>query len=156
MDKTIVTALLLIAGVISVVLMFNAIYPAIAQSSDAMLSMQRRIDERFASQVEIVHATAYGVSTKTVYVWVKNVGSDTVSGIERCDVFFGPEGSFGRIPYDSGTSHWTYALENDTSWKPSATIRITIDYVDYIEDGERYFVKVVLPNGIFAEHFFAK
>ena len=156
MDKTIVTALLLIAGVISVVLMFNAIYPAIAQSSDAMLSMQRRIDERFASQVEIVHATAYGVSTKTVYVWVKNVGSDTVSGIERCDVFFGPEGGFGRIPYGSGASHWTYALENDTSWKPSATIRITLDHVNYIEEGERYFVKVVLPNGIFAEHFFAK
>jgi archaellum component FlaF (FlaF/FlaG flagellin family) len=156
LDKTIVTALLLIAGIISVILVFNAIYPAINQSSDAMLSMQRRLDDRFESQIEIVHATAYGVSTKTVYVWVKNIGAGTVSGIERCDVFFGPETSFSRIPFGTGASYWSYTIENDTTWKPTATIRITIDYVDYIQDGERYFVKVVLPNGISAEHYFSK
>ena len=156
MDKTIITALLLIAGIVSVLVVFNAIYPAVVQSSDAMVNMERRIDERFKSQIEIVHAVAYGVSTKTVYVWVKNVGTTSIRAVDRCDVFFGPEGDFSRIPYNTGTSHWTYTVENDTDWKPTATIKITIDYKDYLVDGERYYIKVVLPNGISDDYYFTK
>jgi len=156
LDKTIITALLLIAGIVSVLVVFNAIYPAVVQSSDAMVNMERRIDERFKSQIEIVHAVAYGVSTKTVYVWVKNVGTTSIRAVNRCDIFFGPEGDFSRIPYNSGTSHWTYAVENDTDWKPTATIKITIDYKDYLVDGERYYIKVVLPNGISDDYYFTK
>ncbi len=72
MDKTIVTALLVMAGVISAVFVFNSIYPAIVQSSDAMTSMERRMDERLKSQVTVIHATGSGGNA---LVWVKNVGS---------------------------------------------------------------------------------
>jgi len=156
LDKTIITAFLIIAGVVSVVFVFNALYPAVVVSSDALVGMQKRIDERFQSQIEIVHAVAYGVSTKVAYVWVKNVGSSSIRAIERCDVFFGPEGDFSRIPYGEGDSHWDYEIENDTDWKPTATLKITIDYKDYLEDGTRYFVKVVLPNGMSDDYYFSK
>lgn len=151
MDKTIVTALLVIAGVISAVFVYNSIYPAVVQSSDAMTSMERRMDERLKSQVEIVHAAKSGAQ---VLVWAKNVGSMRVIGVESCDVFFGPEGAFSRIPYGVGTPHWEYVVENGTEWTPTATVKITI--VDYspLSSG-RYFVKVVLPNGVSDEYYFS-
>ncbi|MDY6875193.1 MAG: hypothetical protein SWK90_03185 [Chloroflexota bacterium] len=156
MDKTIVTALLIIAGVVSAVLVFNTIYPAVIQSSDAMTGRQRRIDERLNSQVEIIHAAPYGVLLiDTVFVWAKNVGSSRIAAIENCDVFFGPDGAFYRVPYGTGASHWTYEVENGARWDPTVTLKITLDLEDNLDDGERYFVKVILPNGVSDEYYFS-
>lgn len=157
MDKTIITGLMIIAGVVCVVIIFNALYPAVSQSSAAMAAMQGRIDGRLRSQIEIIHAVPDGVVTKRVIVWVKNVGSVTLSPIERCDVFFGPEGSYMRIPYNTGTApQWTYAVENDDAWRPTATLRVTIDVVDDLIDDTRYYVKIALPNGIWDDYYFTK
>ncbi len=151
MDKTIVTALLVIAGIISAVFVYNSIYPAVMQSGDAMTSMERRMDERLQSQIQIIHATGSGGNT---IVWVKNVGSVRVGAVEACDVFFGPAGSFARVPYDPASNpHWSYVVENGGDWTPSATLRITINAA--LTPGIRYFIKVVLPNGISDETYFS-
>jgi len=152
---------MIIAGVVTAVLVFNTIYPAVVQSSEALNSRQRRMDERLHSQIEIIHAVPYGASSKVAYAWVKNIGSTRVLAIESCDVFFGPEGNFSRIPYngpygEAGQSRWTYQLENDDEWDPTATLKIIIDYQDNLQDGERYFLRVVLPNGISDEYYFGK
>ncbi|MFZ5917729.1 MAG: hypothetical protein ACOYZ7_12390 [Chloroflexota bacterium] len=155
MDKTIITAFLIIAGVVTAIMLFNVVYPAAIQGGDALLSMQRRIDERMKSQVEIVHAARSGDYTDVALVWVKNVGALSIRPPEQCDVFFGPEGDFARIPYTSGDSHWDYLLENDTEWRPTATLKITIDLDYNLVDGEQYFVKVITPNGIADEYYFS-
>lgn len=152
MDKAIITTFMLIAGIITAVLVFNVVYPAAVQGSDAMAQMERRIDDRMKSQIKIVHAS--GQSTDSdVSVWVKNVGSVRVAAIERIDVFFGPEGDFTRIPYDSGSPHWEYELENDSAWNPSATLKILIRYGAGMPSAGRHFLKVVLPNGVSDEYF---
>lgn len=148
MDKIIVTALLLIGGVVSAVAMFNAIYPAMTQSNQAMVGMERRIDDQMKTQVDIIHAAKSG---STVLLWVKNVGSLRVIGVDFSDLFFGPEGAFVRIPYGTGTPHWEYTVENGGEWTPGATIRITV--VDATLNPGRYFCKFVLPNGITSEYF---
>ena len=153
MDKTIVTALLVIAGVISAVFVFNAIYPATAQSADALTSMERRIDEQLKSQVAIVHAAQSG---SDAVIWVKNIGSLRVAAVEACDLFFGPDGNFARIPYQTGAIHWNYVIENGADWVPTATIQITIANYTFAAPGTRYFVKIVLPNGVSAEYFFSE
>ena len=150
MDKTIVTALLVMAGVISAVFVFNSIYPAIVQSSDAMISMERRMDERLKSDIQIIHASISGTTT---LVWVKNVGSLRLAPVETCDIFFGPEGNFVRIPYGTGAGEWQYTLENAAEWTPSATVRITINTNP--ESGKRYFIKLVLVNGVSDESYFS-
>jgi len=151
LDKTIVTALLVIAGVISAVFVFNSIYPAIVQSSDAMISMERRMDERLKSDIQIIHASKS--ITTTTLVWVKNVGSLRLAPVETCDIFFGPEGNFVRIPYGTGAGEWQYTLENAAEWTPSATVRITINTNP--ESGKRYFIKLVLVNGVSDESYFS-
>ena len=150
MDKTIVTALLIIAGVISAIAVFNAILPAVTQSGDAMNNMERRIDDRMQSQIEIIHATRD--ASNNVLIWVKNVGNRKIAAPKDCDLFFGPDGNFTRIPYSTGTSNWTYTIENDTEWRQGATLKIVIN--NYPPSGVRtYFIKIVLPNGISTETF---
>jgi hypothetical protein len=103
LDKVITTALLIIAGVVVAVMLYNVVYPAVIQSGEALTRRQRRIDEHFS-----------------------------------------------RISYGD----WTYAIENDTEWKPAATLGITITG-DLLVADTTYFVKVGLPNGVSDDYYFS-
>jgi archaellum component FlaF (FlaF/FlaG flagellin family) len=157
LDKTITTALLIIAGIICSIFLFNSVYPMISRSSSAMVSMTEKIDDRMQTQVDIVHA-ASSSDGLSVYIWVKNVGSSRIFAIEQSDVFLGPEGNYLRIPYTASAEgsypQWSYSIENDTEWKTGATVKITVTY-DTPPASGTYYVKVVIPNGIAAEYYFS-
>ena len=131
MDKAITTALLIIAGVVCMIFVFNSVYPMVSHSSQAMVSMAKQVDERMKSRINIVHA-ANSTNRTSVYLWVKNVGTQRVTVVDESDLFFGQEDNFERIPYtgDAGGSYpqWDFSLENDTEWQQSATLKITITY----------------------------
>ncbi len=159
MDKTITTALLIIAGVICMIFVFNSVYPMINRSSQAMTSMADTIDERMKSRINIVHAANDG---EDVYIWIKNVGSTRIVSIEKTDVFFGSSDNFSRVPYVADAQgsypYWIYNLENDTEngtvWLPSVTLKITITYNSDPGAGT-YSIKVIIPNGISDEYYFS-
>ena len=153
MDKTIVTAFLIIAGVVSAVLLFNTVLPALTRSSDAISARERSIDDRLKSQVEIIHATANG---NLAMIWVKNIGTLSIRAFESCDLFFGPEGNFGRIPleqHSAGTPYWEWQVENGGNWDPTTTLQITVTNGSLLSG--RYFVKMVIPTGSSDETFFS-
>jgi len=156
-EKAITTALLIIAGVVCMIFVFNSVYPMINRSSHAMVSMADTIDERMKSRINIVHAA--NTSNRTsVYLWVKNVGSARIVSIDETDVFFGQETDFERVPYvdDAGGSYprWSYTLENNTEWLTSATVKITVAY-DTDPGTGTYFAKIIIPNGISDEYYFS-
>ena len=157
MDKVITTTLLILAGIVCTLFIFNSVFPMINRSSQAMISMGQSIDERFQSRISIVHA-ANSADRKTVYVWVKNVGSVRIVSIEESDVFFGHEGDFSRISHvdNAGGTYpqWQYALENADEWSTGATLKITITY-DMDPGAGTYYIKVVIPNGISDEYYFS-
>jgi archaellum component FlaG (FlaF/FlaG flagellin family) len=167
LDKTIVTAFMVIISIVASVTVFNSLYPAIQQSSDAMVNMKSRLDDQLKSQVEVVHASgelnssgawqdANGDGRFNVFIWTKNIGSSRISGLERVDVFFGPEGDFARIPHQSNSGgtfpYWTATVVNDTDWNPTATLEITIHFGGTLASG-RYFIKIITPNGAEDEYF---
>jgi len=157
LDKAITTALLILAGVVCMIFVFNSVYPMINRSSQAMVSMAEDIDDRMKSRINIVHA-ANTSDRKTVYIWVKNVGSSRIVSIEESDVFFGQDDNFSRISHvdDAGGSYpsWSYILENDTEWLTGVTLKVTITYEADPGTGT-YFIKVIIPNGISDEYFFS-
>ena len=157
MDKAVTTALLIIAGVVCMIFMFNSVYPMINHSSEAMTSMSQQVDERMKSRISIVHAAASS-DRLTVYIWIKNVGTQRILDVKQSDLFFGKETDFNRIPYvdDAGTSYprWSFSVENDTEWQTSATIKITITYTIAPPTGT-YFAKFIVPNGIYDEYYFS-
>jgi hypothetical protein len=121
-----------------------------------MTSMERRIDERLKSQIEIIHAT--GNDSSNALVWVKNVGASSITAIERCDVFFGPTDAFSRVPHEDSAEqppYWEWTIENGTEWEPTTTLRITIITGGPVLSG-RYFVKIVTPNALSDEYYFSE
>ncbi len=157
MDKAITTALLIIAGVVSMIFVFNSVYPMINRSSQAMVSMADKIDDRMKSRINIVHAGNTS-DRLNVYLWVKNIGSSRIVSIEETDVFLGPSDNFSRISHvdyaGGGYPSWDYTLENGTEWKNSITLKITVTYSADPGAGT-YFTKIIIPNGISDEYFFS-
>ena len=152
-------------------LLFNAIYPAIGHSSSALIGITGRVDDRIKCQVSIVHTIGELTSNGTwqdtnsdgdfdIFLWVKNVGASRILAVGESDVFFGNETNFSHIPYvdDAGGSypHWEYQLENDSEWRPTATLRVNIIYssAEYPSAGT-YSVKVITPNGVGDEDYFS-
>ncbi len=157
MDKAITTALLVVAGIICIMFVFNSVYPAVSRSSQAMVSMSDTLNDRMKSRINIVHASNSENRT-SVYIWVKNVGSTRIIDIESSDLFFGQQESFARIPHadDAPTSYpqWDFEIENSAEWDKSATVKITITYA--LDPGAgTYFVKMIIPNGIADEFYFS-
>jgi len=156
-DKVVTTALLIIAGIICVMFIFNSVYPAVNRSSQAMVSMSDDLNDRMKTRINIVHASSSSDRT-TVYLWVKNIGSTRITNIESSDLFFGPEGEFIRIPHadvaGSDYPQWNYEIENADQWISSGTLKITITYSSDPGAGT-YFVKLIIPNGVADEYYFS-
>jgi hypothetical protein len=156
-DKAITTALLIIAGVVCMIFVFNSVYPMVNSSSQAMVSMSEKVDERMKSRINIVHA-ANSANRTSVYLWIKNVGTQRIVDVDESDLFFGQQDDFERIPYtgDAGTDYpqWDYNLENDDEWQTSATLKITITYTSDPGAGT-YYSKFIIPNGINDEYYFS-
>jgi archaellum component FlaG (FlaF/FlaG flagellin family) len=119
--------------------------------------MSDKLDDRMKSRISIVNA-ANTVDRKTIYIWVKNVGSQEIQSIDQNDVFFGEEGNYTRIPYvndaPGSSPNWDYTVENDSTWQVNATLKITITY-NADPGAGTYYIKVVIPNGISDEYFFS-
>src|SRR5262245_43202706 len=129
MEKAIATIMLTVAGIAAIVAVVNSLMPAIYRTNSSIVASADGVDGRISTRVEIIHATGTSGSP-LVEAWAKNVGAIAIAPVDRTDVFFGPQDNFIRLPY--GTSGcvapcWSFALENDTAWNPTATIKITVN-----------------------------
>lgn len=171
MDKALSTVLMIVAAVVCVVIVLNAVYPAITSSSGSISSASARVNERMRSQIEIIHATGEldsgGSFSDTdsdgnfdVFVWVKNVGSETIDSINYTDVFIaGNQTVWAWIPYTDDAvgayPQWSYNLENGTVWSKATTLKIEINYSSSPLSSGEYDVKVLIPNGVADDYYFS-
>ena len=162
MDKVIVTSLMIIVAVVCAVVLYQAVYPAVIRGSSAIVVAEDRVGERMRSQVEIIHASGelngLGSWQDTnsnglfdVFIWAKNLGELRIDAIESCDLFLGPEGDFERIPDQAEAGgaypYWTWELEKGDYWDPTCTLKISVHSSTILTSG-RYYIKLVLPNGV--------
>ena len=167
--------MLTIAGILSAVAVFNAVYPAVTRSSSAVVSASARVNDRLKSGIEIVHVVGEldsggsfqdtnGNGKFDFFVWIKNVGDKTIDVIKDADLFLGKPGNFTRIPHETEVEgsvypRWSFSIENvATEWSPRATIRVTVTYnspPDAAPSTGSYDVKFVIPNGLSDEDFFS-
>jgi len=154
-DKIIVTVLLIIGGAVASFAVFNGVYPAVERSSQAVSSAADAVNNRMASQIQIIQVAETGAE---VDVWVKNVGTARIDGIENSDVFFGPDANIARISCASGNStlpYWSYQLAGtDSLWAQAGTNKVMIHLSGAPAPGT-YQLKIVIPNGIFDETSFS-
>jgi len=142
--------MLTIAAIVAIVAVANAVLPSVDRTSGALISASGAVQDRIASQISLINATGQN-GDPNAKVWVKNVGSSTITPLTSVDVFFGPSSNFQRIPYGgSGCTApcWEYSFETGTTWVPTATLLITVHTGTNLATGTTYYVQVVTPNGI--------
>ncbi len=134
----------------AIVAVTNAVLPAVSKTTGSLLASSEVVQDRIASQIEIVHAAGVD-GAPDAQIWVKNVGAARIAPIDRVDVFFGPTGDFARVPYGTDASCvapcWYDTLENATTWDQTATLRVTLKLDANLASGTTYYMKVVTPNG---------
>lgn len=129
-QDVITTAILIIAAIISVVLLVNAIYPALFTSTSSISSVSGLASDRVKSDVRVVMANS--PNSTALQVWIKNSGSVRVpaSKINYTDVYFGQKGSMTRAsPNPSTGLWWAYSVDDadgNGHWDPGETLAVTI------------------------------
>ena len=139
------------------IFVFSNVFPMINRSSQTLVTMADDLDNRMETSINIVHASTTS-DRHTVYIWVKNIGKETIANIEQSDIFLGLQDHFGHVAYvdyaNGQYPKWQYEIENDSLWATSATIKITVTYSSDPGAGT-YYVKIVIPNGVEADYYFS-
>ena len=136
MDKTITTALLVIAGIVATLALINAVLPAAGKSSSALLVANSDASDRIKTDIEIVFAMGSTGDSEIIF-WAKNVGSKAIKVIDDSDVFLTTPTTVTRVPYTGSASadpRWDYTIENGTQWSKSVTIKVAL-HMDSVSTG---------------------
>jgi hypothetical protein len=104
---------------------------------------------------------ATNTTDDTVSIWLKNVGQNPISSLDKVDVYFGEIGQIQNIPYDPGCVP-PAACSDDTwrydsappFWQIMDTLSINITD-NQIQRGVTYQVTVITSNGVSNEHIFS-
>jgi flagellar protein FlaG len=154
--EVITTSLLVIASVVAVAALINAVFPSIHKMTNSFNSLANSMEEKIETDMDIIFITTNG---NFVYFWVKNTGSSKVSlsYFNNSDVFIYSSSNYWRAVFE-GTSNprWNYTVENgdgDGYWDSGETIKVTVEF-DSLPSGE-YKVTLVLYNGLSVSDIFS-
>ena len=154
MEKTITTALLIIASVVAATALMNAVIPAANKLSGALLLANADAADRIRTDIEIVHASG-NATTNKITVWVKNVGSKDIVPVKSSDIFVTTPSDVLRLGYVDGCSSecWDFSIEGGGSdWIKTVTVKFTIS--TSVVAGV-YNVKVSVVNAVSATEDFS-
>ena len=154
MEKSITTAMFLIASIIAALALTNAVLPAMGKSAGALVTANKSAAERIKTDIAIVHATGDATNNK-VTVWVKNIGTQSIKPINASDVFLTTPTNVLRLPYVASCASecWDYSIEGGgTDWIQAVTVKFTIK--TSVETGN-YNVSVAVVNAVKADKDFS-
>ncbi len=148
MEKTITTAMLVIASLVAVIALINAVIPATGKSASALSTANSEASKRIRTDIDVIYAT--GDTGGTITIWVKNVGTQVIKAVESSDIIILKPSGAVRLSYVSGCSSecWDYTLEDSaTAWTTTVTVKFTVTTAVAVGS---YSVSVAAPNGIIA------
>ena len=154
MEKAISSALLIIASIVAVMALINAVIPAASKSSGALLMANSEAADRINTDIEIVHVSG-NATTNTITVWVKNIGNKNIVPVTSSDIIVTTPNDVLRLPYAGSCSNecWSYSIEEGGSdWDKTATVKFII--ATAVDTGV-YNVIVSVVNGVSATKDFS-
>ncbi|MFW5987308.1 MAG: hypothetical protein ACOCPU_03730 [Methanohalophilus sp.] len=154
--EVIATSLLIIASVIAVVALINAILPSISGLSHSYTTVAQDMENQVKTDVDIIFITT---QDNNVSMWLKNVGYNQISlsSVKFSDIFISSSSNNWYPGYNSTSNPtWNYTMENGNGdiWDSGETIKITVGLDDLPSD--TYRVKFILYNGVSATDIFSK
>jgi len=155
MDKVIVTALLIIAGVTAAALVVTTLSTVVGKSSRSVVESQKDMSERIQTDVKVIQVHAS--TATTTKAWVKSIGNSNVNFIELSDLFIASVDGVVFIPLTNGVgveNHWKTSKTG--SWTKGETVEfeMTLKASNPLVNGTTYVFSFSTPNGIASEYEF--
>ncbi len=140
-----------IAGVVmSQVGIFESTFTATSESQKDMM----------LTKVKIVYAT--NTTDNNVSIWVKNIGINPITDVDKLDVYYGEIDQVLNMVYTEGCiaadtcidEEWDYDLKPVPFWQIMDTFSLNITDFDLQKD-VTYVVSITTSNGVTDEHIFS-
>jgi flagellar protein FlaG len=159
-QNVISTAILIIAAVIAVVVLINAMFPAVYDMSGSVTSISASSNDRMKTDARIICESIDPVDQEALHVYVKNTGRLGIAAqdLSLTDVYFG-NGTYMSKARPTGHARpaWEHSIlggNGDSSWDPGETLDVLVQADDYDFSADTQKVKIVLHNGISCEDEF--
>jgi len=110
------------------------------------------------TKVKIVYAT--NTTDNNVSIWVKNIGINPITDVDKLDVYYGEIDQVINMVYVEGClptcldDRWDYDLKPAPVWQIMDTFSLNITDDDLLKD-VTYVVSVTTSNGVTDEHIFS-
>jgi len=153
MGSAVITeAILLIASVIIAGGLAGVVMTKVGTFQSTFTQTTENQKQTVLTNIKILYAQ--NPSSTSVNVWVKNVGTYSITNTQNIDVYFGQTGSMQRIAYNAtGLSpSWTFATPV-TIWDKANTVQINMSNLSSISCGSVYELQVTTPNGVSDDYF---
>ena len=151
-------AILIIASVVIAASVAGVVMNQVGVFQSTFTATTEGQKDTLLTNFKIVMAT--NTTDDTVSIWIKNVGQNPISSVDKVDVYFGEIDQVQNIPYNQGCvapcpdNTWKYDNIPDPVWQIMDTASINITD-NQIQKGVTYQVTVTTPNGVSDEHIFS-
>jgi len=150
-SETIVTAILLITGVVAAGILASVIFPAVSTMAGSVSSSTHAADQTLRTDIAIVNTFALN-NTNQAQVWLKNTGSTRISpaSLNMSTIFVGNSANIGTVKLNDPSNGWTYDILDNTNgyWDPGETLHITaISSRIPSDSGDEVYFQMVLSDG---------
>jgi len=153
-------AILIIASVVIATSVAGVVMSQVGVFESTFTATTEGQKDTLLTNFKIVMAT--NTTDDTVSIWVKNVGQNPMSSLDKVDVYFGEIGQIQNIPYDPSCvppsacpdDTWRYDSLPATVWQIMDTLSINITDNDILRD-VTYQVTIISSNGVTTENIFS-
>lgn len=149
-SNTMSTAIFIIASVIAVVAVVNAIYPTLNGSSRDILTSTSDTDSRTKTLLTV---SSYSfVDGTTLDVWAKNSGRTRIaeSELQAARFYYGDD--TGSMAYYAATCSIEAPDNGDSFLDPGETVKIEVISAGLPRNPGVHRIKLALPNGATSEY----
>ena len=150
-------AILIIASVVIATSVAGVVMSQVGVFQSTFTATTEGQKDTLLTNFKIVMAT--NTTDDNVSIWVKNIGQNPISSVDKVDVYFGEIDQVQNIPYDQSCAPpcpddtWKYDTVPNP-WQIMDTFSLNITDNDLLRD-VTYQVTVITPNGVSDEHIFS-
>jgi len=148
-------AILIIASVVIATSVAGVVMSQVGVFESTFTATTEGQKDTLLTDFKIVMAT--NTTDNHVSIWVKNVGQNPISSVDKVDVYFGQIDQVQNIPYNQAVQSdltWRYDTIPNPVWQIMDTYSLNITD-NSIQKGVTYQVTVITSNGVSDEHIFS-
>ncbi|MGQ0792194.1 MAG: flagellin [Nitrosopumilaceae archaeon] len=151
-------AILIIASVVIATSVAGVVMSQVGVFESTFTATTEGQKDTLLTNFKIVMAT--NTTDDNVSIWIKNVGQNPISSVDKVDVYFGEIDQVQNIPRDQicappcPDDTWKYDNVPSPVWQIMDTVSLNITDND-LQKGVTYQVTVITSNGVSDEHIFS-